>query len=168
MGRLFLLFTLVPILELFVLIRIGRVIGPWYTILFVIAMGVLGAWLAKAQGRRVITEWQTAMAEGRIPNEGVLSGLLVLLGGILLITPGVISDVFGLVLLLPATRKLVASGVRTWLERQMALGTVQVQGMPGPFGGAAVGGAGRRGAAKGARFDPRFGQVIDTEGEGVE
>jgi UPF0716 protein FxsA len=166
-GRLFLLFTLLPIVELFVLIRIGRVIGPWYTIFFVIAMGVLGAWLAKTQGRRVITEWQMALAQGRVPNEGVLSGLLVLLGGVLLITPGVISDVFGLVLLVPPTRKLVAGVARTWLERQMSLGAVQIHGVGTPFGSPSAG-TPPGGSPRGTRFDPRFGQVIDTKGENVE
>jgi UPF0716 protein FxsA len=161
-GRLFLLFTLLPMIELFVLIRIGRVIGAWYTLLFVVAMGVLGAWLAKSQGRRVLTEWQTALAEGRVPNEGVLSGLLVLLGGVLLITPGVISDVFGLFLLVPVTRKLVARGVRSWLESQIALGKVQVRAAGHPFSE-----PGPR-PKRGTRFDPRFGQVIDTEGERVD
>ena len=167
MGRLFLLFTLVPIVELFLLIRIGRVIGPGTTILFVIAVGVLGAWMAKSQGRKVIREWQAAMAEGRVPTEGVLSGLLVLIGGMLLITPGVITDFMGLLLLLPATRRMATQAFRRHLEKQIQRGNVQVHTNGVGFAGPA--GAPRRSPNAGkTRFDPRFGQVIDTEGERIE
>ncbi|MDB4987389.1 MAG: FxsA protein [Myxococcaceae bacterium] len=125
---LFLAFTLLPFLELFLLIRMGRVIGPGNTIAFVIAMGVLGAMLAKAQGRKVVLEWQEALAAGRVPAEGVLGGVLVLVGGLLLIVPGVISDVAGLFCLLPPTRRAIAQALHSHLARKVAAGqVVQVQ-----------------------------------------
>lgn len=145
MGLLFLAFTLIPFVELYLLIRIGKVVGAAPTLLFVVLMGLLGAYLAKQQGRKVMDEWRKAFAEGRIPEEGVLGGALVLFGGLLLITPGIVTDFFGLFMLLPFTRKRLAAGLRRYLEGQVASGNVQVErfgfrvpqhGMPtsSPFG----------------------------------
>lgn len=165
MGPLFLAFTLLPLVELFLLIRIGRVIGTGSTIALVVVTGVVGAWLAKSQGRKVIDEWRAALAAGQVPAEGVLGGVLVLVGGLLLITPGVLSDVGGLLCLLPATRRGIARGVGRYLARQAERGRIQVhtQGIgwpPGP-GAAAPRGPGQR-PLRGA-----MGDVIDTEGEEV-
>lgn len=126
MGLLFLAFTLLPLIELSLLIRIGRVVGAGPTLLFVIAMGVLGAVLAKRQGRKVLREWREAMAAGRVPEEGVLGGVLVLVGGLLLITPGVVTDVAGLFCLVPTTRRWIAHALQNYLARQVAQGQVQV------------------------------------------
>lgn len=109
MGWLFLLFTALPLLDLWVLLHIGRALGLWSTVALVLATGLAGAWLAKAEGLRVLRDWQRALAEGRLPDEGVLSGALVLAGGLLLVTPGVITDALGLVLLFPPTRRLAAA-----------------------------------------------------------
>ncbi len=126
-GLLFLAFTVIPFVELYLLIRIGKVVGAAPTLLFVVVMGLLGAYLAKQQGRKVMDEWRTAFAEGRIPEEGVLGGALVLFGGLLLITPGIITDFFGMFMLLPFTRKRLAAGLRSYLEGQVASGNVQVE-----------------------------------------
>jgi UPF0716 protein FxsA len=147
-GLLFLLFTLVPFIELYLLIQIGQVVGAWYTILFVVAMGVVGALLAKSQGRKVLREWSAATSQGRMPAEGVLGGVLILVGGLLLITPGVLTDVVGLLFLLPLTRRLFARAIRNHFERKIQLGQVQVE-------------------QYGFAWPPRSQQpnVIDTEGE---
>jgi UPF0716 protein FxsA len=126
-GLLFLAFVLVPFVELYLLIRIGKVVGAAPTLGFVVLMGLLGAYLAKQQGRRVVDEWRRAFSEGRIPEEGVLGGALVLFGGLLLITPGIITDFLGLFLLLPFTRKHLAAGLRTYLERQVSTGNVYIE-----------------------------------------
>lgn len=160
MGFLLLAFVLVPVIELFLLLRIGRVMGAGTTIALVIVTGMIGAWLAKRQGRRVLREWQAALSAGRVPEEGVLGGVLILVGGLLLITPGVLTDVMGVFCLVPATRKLITRALGRHLARQVALGNVQVRGHgfgappqpPGPR----------------PRFDPdrpRRDDVIDTEGE---
>jgi UPF0716 protein FxsA len=125
-GRLFLLFVAVPLLDLWLLLRIGRGLGFWPTIALVVVTGMTGAWLAKIEGLRVLRAWQRAVAEGRLPEEGVLSGALVLVGALLLVTPGVITDVAGLALLFPPTRRLAARGLRRWLERQVRTGRVRV------------------------------------------
>jgi UPF0716 protein FxsA len=133
-GRLFLLFTALPLVDLWVLLHIGRALGFWSTVALVVATGAAGAWLAKVEGLRVLRDWQHAVAQGHLPDEGVLSGALVLAGGLLLVTPGVISDAMGLLLLLPPTRRVAAAGLRHWLRRQIATGRIHVAS-PGGFGG---------------------------------
>ena len=125
-GKLLLLFTVVPLLELWLLLLIGDVMGFWPTVLLVLTTGALGAWLAKSEGIRVLRRWQAAIAEGRLPEDGVLGGLLVLVGGVLLVTPGVLTDVTGLLLLFPPSRRLIAAAVTRHMERRVADGSVRV------------------------------------------
>lgn len=158
MGPLFLAFVLLPFIELYLLIRIGKVIGAVYTILGIIVVGIVGAYLAKREGLKVLRAWQDALREGRMPEEGLLGSALIVLGGLLLITPGVLSDVAGLALLLPWTRRALIPLVRRAFERRVAQGTLHVQTHgfhvhgPGPFGSSGA---------------PRRPEVIDTEGEEV-
>ena len=127
MGKvLFLVFTVVPFVELYLLLAIGRRAGVLPTLVMLVATGVLGAVLARREGRRVIAQWQQATLEGRLPEEGILSGMLVLLGGVLLLTPGVLTDVAGLVLLVPWTRRPVAAWLRRTLEQRVQRGTLRV------------------------------------------
>lgn len=121
LGKLLLLFTVLPVVELYLLISIGQNVGAGPTIALVLATGLLGAWLAKREGGRVLRSWQESMARGETPKEGVISSVLVLVGGVLLVTPGVVTDVTGLLLLVPWTRRLVANAIRTRLERRFAV-----------------------------------------------
>lgn len=163
MGRLFLAFTLIPLIELWLLVRIGSVLGPVPTLLFVIVMGVIGAAAARTQGRRVFADWQRALSEGRVPEEGVLGSMLILIGGILLITPGVITDFIGLLMLLPWTRRALADRVRTSLEQQVSQGRVRVYAS-NPW---AQRPRARRPQTDVGRSAYGRGDVIDTEGEEI-
>jgi UPF0716 protein FxsA len=165
-ARLFLFFTLLPLVDLYVLVQIGGEIGFLPTLIGVILVGMVGAALARHEGFRVLRQWQAALAEGRVPDEGVLGGMLALGGGALLVMPGVLSDVVGLLLLFPPTRKLVAAAVRRRLERSMAEGSVRVYGAPGmgdPFGGMP-----RPAPPRGPRTRPGGPVIIDVEGEVIE
>jgi UPF0716 protein FxsA len=161
-ARLFLLFTIVPALELYLLIAIGERIGAPSTIAMLIATGVLGAGLARAEGTRVLRAWQESLAAGTVPADGVVSSVLVLLGGALLISPGVITDVAGLLLLVPYTRRLIARLVVARVQRAIERGAIRVvhtqMGAQGPFG---------HGPRPRSRARPRPGDVIDVEGETV-
>ena len=126
MGRLFLLFTVVPLVELYLLVSIGRVLGTAPTILVVLLTGAVGAWFARLEGARVIQRWQEAMARQQLPKDGLIDGLLIFVGGVLLITPGVLTDVAGLSMVMPLTRRPIAAMLRRWFERQIAAGHVQV------------------------------------------
>ena len=101
------LFIVVPIAELYVLIQIGQAIGILPTIALLIVDSVLGAMLMRSQGRAAWMRFNAALAEGRVPGREVLDGALVIFGGALLLTPGFLSDILGLILLLPPTRALV-------------------------------------------------------------
>ena len=112
--RLIFLFTLIPLVELFLLIKIGTVIGALATITIVIATGVLGAVLTRRQGTGIWQSIRMEMERGVIPAEKMMDGLLVLIAGFVLITPGIITDVFGFSLLFPGTRRLY----KNWLKKR--------------------------------------------------
>jgi UPF0716 protein FxsA len=101
------IFIVVPILELYVLIQIGKAIGILPTIALLILDSVLGAALMRSQGRAAWMRFNRALAEGRVPAREVIDGVLVIFGGALLLTPGFLSDILGLTLLLPPTRALI-------------------------------------------------------------
>jgi UPF0716 protein FxsA len=131
-------FTIVPIIELFLLIQVGQWIGVWPTVGIILVTGVVGAFLAKAQGLFAVAQLKGAVVQGRLPGRELLNAALVVIGGSMLVTPGVVTDVVGILLLLPPTRALVAVGVGAWLKRRIH---VQVggfeagwpgQGFPGP------------------------------------
>jgi UPF0716 protein FxsA len=104
---LFFIFIVVPIAELYVLIQIGEAIGVLQTIALLILDSVLGAALMRSQGRAAWMRFNAALAEGRVPGREVMDGALVIFGGALLLTPGFLSDILGLILLLPPTRAIV-------------------------------------------------------------
>lgn len=101
-----LVFLVVPVVELAVLIQVGRVIGPWWTILLLLADSVLGAWIIKREGRRAFEALRARVEQGRLPARELADGALVVLGGALLLSPGFVTDVLGLLLVLPFTRPL--------------------------------------------------------------
>ena len=111
-----LLFIVVPIAELAVLIQVGQEIGVWWTIAILIADAIIGSILMRAQGRAAWRRFNEALAVGRVPTREVLDGALVMFGGLLMLTPGFITDILGFVLLIPPTR----AAVRAVLVRRLA------------------------------------------------
>ncbi|WP_240374627.1 FxsA family protein [Bacillus piscicola] len=105
MGKwLVLLLIIVPALEIAVLVLSGNVLGIWPTLLLIILTGVLGAWLARKEGIQVIRTAQLKMQNGEVPSGLILDGICILAGGIVLLTPGFITDTLGFLLLIPYTR----------------------------------------------------------------
>ena len=109
MAKLLLVFIVVPLVEALLLAKIGAALGWANTIVLVILTGIVGAWLFKLEGGRAWRKWQESLAQGRTPEEGVLGGLLLLLAGALLVTPGVITDGVGLALLFGPTRRMLSA-----------------------------------------------------------
>ncbi len=135
-GRLALLFIVVPILELALLIQVGRWVGLGPTLLLVVGTGVGGAILARAEGLRTLYAFQAELARGRLPGQPLLDALSILVGGALLLTPGLLTDALGFVLLLPPTRRAIQRRIRRGLERRLREGTLEVRvWRAGPFGG---------------------------------
>ena len=127
-----LLFIVVPIAELYVIIQVGELIGVVPTLLLLLLDAFLGSWLLKHQGRSAWRRFNQALAERRMPGKEVADGFLVVLGGALLIAPGFITDIFGILFLIPPTRAIARR-----LLRRFTLGRVAVVGFPG---GGAMGG----------------------------
>ncbi|KAB0667508.1 FxsA family protein [Oryzomonas japonica] len=125
--RLFLIFTIVPIIEVWLLIKIGRVIGALPTVAVLLAISLAGAWLARSQGFRVVAAIRDELAAGRMPGAQILDGALILTGGILLLTPGFFTDFIGLFFLIPATRTLLKRWLGIWLERRLRQGSFVVR-----------------------------------------
>jgi UPF0716 protein FxsA len=124
--RLFAIFAIVPVLELYLIIRVGRVCGAWPTVLLLLATAAAGSWLARHQGVAVLRRIQEEMGQGRLPAAELLDGALILLGGVLLLFPGFLSDLLGISLLLPPTRRLWKGVLGEWLRRRLATGQVVV------------------------------------------
>jgi UPF0716 protein FxsA len=124
------LFVVVPLAELYVILKVGDAIGAVPTILLLAADSVLGSILLRAQGRAVWRRFNAVLSEGRMPHRELIDGVLVIFGGAFLITPGFITDVVGVVLLIPPTRTLVRRLVVRRLGRRVA---VNAAGRAEPF-----------------------------------
>jgi len=128
LGRLILLFTLVPLVELFLLIKIGTIIGALPTVLIVVGTGVLGAYLARQQGFMVWSRIQREMELGMFPAEDMLDGLLIFGAGVVLLTPGVITDLIGILILIPFTRLYIREWIKRRLQIMMDRGNIHFNG----------------------------------------
>jgi len=129
--RLFLLFTLVPLLELTILIELGRRLGLLATLALIVLTGVLGATLARYQGWVTWQRIQSDLAVGIVPSGRLIDGALILVAGLLLITPGLLTDSVGFALLVPPLRDRIKRRLRDWFERKVASGQVNIHF--GPF-----------------------------------
>ncbi len=128
-GLLVAAFVIVPILEIYVIIQVGQVIGPWWTILLLIADSIFGAWLVRHEGRRAWLALTTAIGSGRMPAKELADGALILVGGTLMISPGFVTDVAGILLILPVTRPVARALLTRVVARRL---TVRYDGRRGP------------------------------------
>ena len=122
LARLFLVFAVVPIIEVWLLIKVGHIIGPLPTVAILLLISMTGAWLAKSQGLRTVVAIRDELAAGRLPAAHLFEGALILAGGIFLLTPGFFTDFIGIFFLIPATRRLLKRWLRNWLERRLRQG----------------------------------------------
>ncbi|MFO7718337.1 MAG: FxsA family protein [Thermodesulfobacteriota bacterium] len=112
--RLFLAFTLIPVTELYILVKIGNVIGALNTIVLVILTGFAGAWLARLQGFQTMLRIRASLAQNIMPAEEMVDAMLIFGAGLVLLTPGLVTDILGLLLLFPPSRRRF----KTWLRRK--------------------------------------------------
>jgi len=122
-ARLLILFITIPVVELILFMKIGSRIGIVPTVGIILVTGILGAWLTKLQGMRTLARYQQAMNEGRLPHEEVIDGLMILVAGVVLLTPGFLTDTVGFLLLVPVVRGVV----RKWLAQYLK-GKIQIVG----------------------------------------
>jgi UPF0716 protein FxsA len=140
-------FIVVPIAELYVILQVGDAIGALWTIVLLVADSLLGSVLLRTQGRTVWRRFNAALGEGRMPHREVIDGVLVIFGGAFLITPGFLTDIVGLLLLIPPTRALIRPLLIRRLGKRVTVGVVGAQGSPRP---------------------PRNGRGSDVEGTATE
>ncbi len=124
--RLLILFTCIPILEIYVLIEAGRQIGLFPTLLLILLTGVAGAWLARTQGIEVVRRIQMEMAEGRMPGVILLDGAMILVGGVLLLTPGFCTDLLGFSFLAPFSRSFWRDLLSRWVQKNVEQGRIHI------------------------------------------
>ena len=113
--KLFLAFTIIPVVEIYLLIQIGTIFGALASIAMVIVTGFLGAYLARIQGLQTLFRIQKSLREGQMPSSELLDALLIGIAGLVLLTPGFLTDAFGFLLLIPNTR----TAIKQWLHRQI-------------------------------------------------
>jgi UPF0716 protein FxsA len=114
------LFLVVPIAELAVILLIGQQIGVWWTIALLIADSVFGAWLARREGNGAWRRFRAALDSGRVPTREIADGALILFAAALMLTPGFLTDLLGILLLLPPTRAVARRALLRWLARRAA------------------------------------------------
>lgn len=124
MAKLILLFTIVPLIELYLLFRVAEYIGGGATVLIVALTGFLGVILAKSQGLKVLKDSLLALSSGQMPAHNLLDGLFILLGGAFLLTPGLLTDALGFTLLFPITRKKYKEYAIKKLHRMIQSGNI--------------------------------------------
>jgi UPF0716 protein FxsA len=156
----FLLFVLVPLVELALLIQVGQWIGAFETIMLVFLTGIVGAWLARREGLRALRRVQRDIAENGLPGTAALDALAVLVGGAFLLTPGVLTDLVGFALLFPPTRALARRAAVREIMKRVQDGRIQVHlgGFGAYYGSGAAGGpgSGMDGGDDSGPLDPRY------------
>jgi UPF0716 protein FxsA len=125
--RLALLFIGLPLLELYILIKIGSYLGAFQTIALIIFSGVLGLLLARLEGLRTLHQIRQNLSQGILPAEEMLDSVLIFAGGVLFVVPGVITDFAALVLLIPFTRTIFKRWLRRRFDRAVAKGNLRLQ-----------------------------------------
>ncbi len=122
LTKLLLLFIVVPVVELYILIEVGKKIGSLNTIGIIILTGILGAYLVKSQGFMILKKIQNDLNESILPGNSLIQGAIILAGGILLLTPGFITDIIGFIFLIPISRRMVKKYLLKWLKSKIKEG----------------------------------------------
>ena len=128
--KLFLAFTLIPVMEIYLLIKIGGYIGAFNTVLVVIGTGFAGAYLARLQGLQTMYRVRANLQQGIMPAEEMLDAMLIFAAGMVLLTPGFITDIMGLLLLIPETRSVFKRYAKTKFENWMSAQDVRIDRFP--------------------------------------
>ena len=120
--KLLILFVIVPVTELYILIEVGKKIGSLTTIGVIILTGIIGAYLVKSQGFMILRKIQNDVNEGIMPGDSLIQGAIILAGGILLLTPGFVTDILGFILLMPVSRNILKKYLLKWLKGKIKEG----------------------------------------------
>jgi len=122
--KLILLFTLLPLIDFAILLKLGSYIGFNYTLILVIITGITGAYFAKREGRDILNKIKFDISQGKMPADELIGGLCVIVGGAFLLSPGLITDTIGLMLVLPFTRGFFVNMIKTRFKDMLAGGNI--------------------------------------------
>lgn len=161
-------FVVVPLIEIYVLVQVGQVIGAGWTILLLIGISLLGGWLFRREGGRAFRALRSTLNEGRMPARELADGALILIGATLLLTPGFFTDALGALLILPVTRPVARRALQGVLARRLVVVPGAAPGgfgVPGGFGAAGFGAPGqeRRSPGPGSGGSVVQGEVVDDD-----
>jgi UPF0716 protein FxsA len=120
--KLFFLFALIPIMELYLLLKIGAIIGPLNTVIIILITAGIGSFLAKQEGFKIIKKINMNLREGKPPTRELLNGLFILIGGFLLLTPGFLTDIAGLTMLIPPVRNIYCNLAEKYIKKKFEIG----------------------------------------------
>jgi len=134
LGRLLLIFIAVPLIDLAILFRVGRILSFWPTVSLVVLTGIVGAALAKHQGLRTLARINAELSAGRLPTSQLADGLLILLAGAVLMTPGFLTDLFGLLLLVPPFRRAVTRALTKYFKTRIVVTDIHAASGMSPEG----------------------------------
>jgi UPF0716 protein FxsA len=137
-GLLLIAFIALPILEIYVIIQVGQVIGAWWTIVLLVVDAIFGSWLIKHEGGRAWRDLRDALQSGRMPATELADGALILVGGTLMLAPGFVTDGFGILLILPFTRPVFRRLLAAVVARRITVLDVPRPGPRGPGQGPVV------------------------------
>lgn len=126
MKKIVLLLILLPILDLYILIKASQTMGFGVTVVLIILTGIAGYYLAKTEGKLVIRSINSAMSQGNIPGNEILIGLSILVGGFLLLLPGIVTDIIGITMVLPGTRNFYKEYFRGKIEKMINKGYTKI------------------------------------------
>lgn len=126
LGKLAILFVVVPLVELMILIEVGQRVGLLPTLALVVTTGVTGAWLARMEGLRTLLQFREDLSQGKLPGQAIMDGVAILIGAAFLLTPGILTDLVGFSLLVPFTRRALQRQVQSRLQRGLTDGSLSV------------------------------------------
>ncbi len=122
--KLLLLFTIIPMVELSLLLKLGSYVGFLPTLLLIALTGIVGVSLARKEGFLVVTKIQNSLSRGKMPTDSMIDGLLILIGGVTLLTPGLLTDITGFLLIIPISRVLVRKFLKNRFKGQIKFNTI--------------------------------------------
>ncbi|MCR2043978.1 FxsA family protein [Anaerosalibacter massiliensis] len=126
MGKILLFIIVTPIIDLYILIKASQNMGFWTTIGLIIATGIAGYYLAKSEGKIVLSNINNQLSQGRVPGEELLTGLSILIGGIFLVVPGIVTDIMGITMILPGTREIYKNIIRRYFTNRIKRGNTRI------------------------------------------
>lgn len=126
MGKILLFIIVTPIIDLYILIKASQNMGFWTTIGLIIATGIAGYYLARSEGKIVLSNINNELSQGRVPGEALLTGLSILIGGIFLVVPGIVTDIIGITMILPGTREIYKNIIRRYFTNRIRRGNTRI------------------------------------------